>query len=116
MPVPVVRIWKVQVEVGQREMDMPVGMGFANRTKLIVGVLMMGAVRMGVFMIHLLVNMVMFVTLGQMQPDAPGHEGRGGQKPEGDLFPEQDNAHQAAHKGRHGKIGPGAGRADAAAP
>ena len=87
MPVPVVRIWKVQVEVRQREMDMPVGMGFARWTKLIVGVLIMGAVRMGVFMYHLLVSMVMFVTFGQMQPDAPGHEGRG-PKTGGKPFPE----------------------------
>ena len=77
-----------------------------------MGVLMVRAVHMGVFVIHLLMPVVMFVTLGQVQPDAPGHEGRGSQEPEGDVFPEQDDAHQAAHKGRHGKIGPGAGRAD----
>jgi hypothetical protein len=63
-------------------------------------------------MIYLLVRMVMFVTLGQVQADAPGHEGCTGQEPGGDLFPEQDDAHKAAHKGRQGKTGPGAGHAE----
>jgi hypothetical protein len=47
-----------------------------------------GAVRVGVFMIHLLMRMIMFVTLGEVKPDAPGHEGCGGQEPGGDLFQE----------------------------
>jgi hypothetical protein len=108
----VVRIGKMLMEVRQGKMGMPVAVGRAIRTRLVVGVLMMGAVRVGMFMKHLFVPMIMLVTLGQVQPDAPGHESRGGQEPDGDLFPEQDDTHQAADKGRHRKIGPGAGHAE----
>ena len=52
-------------------MDMPVAVGLASRTPLIVGMLMMGAVHVGVFMKHLFVLMIMLVTLGQVQPDPP---------------------------------------------
>ncbi len=55
MSVPMVRIRKMQVEVRHRKMDMPMGVGFTIRTKFTVRVLMMGAMCVGVFMIHLLV-------------------------------------------------------------
>jgi hypothetical protein len=40
---------------------------------------MMGAVAVGVFMRHFLMHMVMFVTLGQLQPAPPRHEDSAGQ-------------------------------------
>ena len=52
MPVPVMRIGKMQVEVGQGKMGVPVGVGLAIRTQLVVEMLMVGAVGMGMLMIH----------------------------------------------------------------
>lgn len=79
MPMPMVHIWKMVVRMRQGKMDMPVGMKFANWTMLIMGMLMMGAVAVGVFMRHFLMHMVMFVALSQVQPNPPKHEGRAGQ-------------------------------------
>jgi hypothetical protein len=69
MPVPVMSIRKMNVKVRQGKMGMPVAVGWTLWTGVFVGVLMVGPMRMVVFMIHLFVRMVMFMTLGQVQPD-----------------------------------------------
>ena len=85
--------------MSQWKMAMPMTVGSQNRSGLCMGVLMMGTVGVRVFMIYLGVRMIMLVPLGQVQPDAQGHEDRRGQKAKGDLFPEEDDTRQAPQKG-----------------
>ncbi len=67
-----VRVWDVRVRVLHAFVPVSVGVGFARRIVRQVLVLMMFDMRVGVRMLHGLVNMV--VVLGHMQPHADGHQ------------------------------------------
>lgn len=90
---------------------MPVAVGLAGGPVIGMRIMMMRTVEMGVFVLHRFVGVAMFMVLGEVQPDTPGHEASSGQELGRNLFPKHNDSHQNTHKGSHRKIGPGAGSA-----
>jgi hypothetical protein len=74
MSVPVMEVRVVRMPVDQAVVPMPMTVRFAGRVAGAVRVLMMLVVPMPVFMVHRLVNVLVLVPLGQMQPEAEAHQ------------------------------------------
>lgn len=73
MIVPVMRVRKVRMAMGQWLVLMPVSVFGVRRDGFIVWVLVVFVVGMLVLMFQRLVSVFMFMALGQVQPDANGH-------------------------------------------
>jgi hypothetical protein len=58
----------MRMAVDQRGMAMPVRVGFGHHDVRIMGVLMVLVVHVSVLMLQILMGVVVFVTLGEMQP------------------------------------------------
>ena len=83
VPVAVMQIRVVRVAVPQRNVAVPVDVGFASvpfESMLMPVVLVM---HMRVRVLHLLVGVLMLVPFREVQPDAGGHEQRGNPEREG---------------------------------
>jgi hypothetical protein len=74
MPVRVMHIGNVRVLVLQALMPVAVGMGFARWIVRRMLMLVMLVMDMGVGMLHRIVNMLVLVVLGQVQPHADAHQ------------------------------------------
>jgi hypothetical protein len=68
MSVPMMEVRVVRMPVHQANVTMPMSVQFAGRIACAMRVLMMLVVTMPVFMLHRLVNVLVLVPLGQMQP------------------------------------------------
>ena len=79
MPVEVMHVRRVGVVVGQRFVLVRVAMTDPWRHRNRVRVLMMCFMHMGMIMFHERMGMGMFVTFGEMHPDAPTHQRPGNQ-------------------------------------
>ena len=76
----------------------PVRVGLAGRVRRAVRVPMVLVVRMTVRVDHPLVTMLMLMPLGQVQPDADGHEHAGGDPRRSDRFPKDQDRQACAHE------------------
>ena len=74
MSVPMMEVRVVWMPVDQADVPMPMSVRLAGRVAGAVRVLMMLVVPMPVFMVHRLVNVLVLVPLGQMQPEAEAHQ------------------------------------------
>ena len=75
----VMRVTKVGVAMPELRMRVPVRVGLSRWLATVMAVLMMLVMHVLILVGHLLVTMLVLVALGEMQPDAEGHEGtRGG--------------------------------------
>ena len=101
----VVHIGKMNVAVSDGRMAMRMTVTSAGGHRDVMFVLMMVVMRMPVLMGEWLVRVHMGMLLGQMQPDAQGHEGTGHQQRLGDRFAQGHGQHRT-NEGRHGKIRP----------
>ena len=90
MSVPVMEVGIVRVFVPKGRVVMPVGVRLAGRIVGAVGVLVMLVVDVAMLMVHRLMQVVVFVLLGQMQIDAQRHEDGGGGELRGDRLTKQD--------------------------
>ena len=73
--VAVVDVRIVEVAVAKRGVSVPVGVLFARRRRLVVLMaVVLVVVRMPMFMLRRLVDVLMLVTLGRVQPHTDGHE------------------------------------------
>ena len=86
MAMAVVHIGKMNVAVSDGRMAMRMTVTSAGGHRDVMFVLMMLVMRMPVLMGEWLVRVHMGMLLGQMQPDAQGHEGTGHQQRPGDRF------------------------------
>ena len=66
--VAVVQVWKVSMAMDQAIKPVCVDVGFARRVVRRVRMLMVRIVRMGMLMAHRLVNMLVRMSFGEMQP------------------------------------------------
>ena len=80
MAVRVVHVGQVRMRVPFRLMAVPVGVRLARRITGGMYVLVMSVVRMEMRMLHGLMQMLVFVVFGKMQPDTEAHEQTGGNK------------------------------------
>ena len=74
MWVPVMHVGIVRVRMDQRHMNVWVGVRLAPVPSKVVGMPMVFIMRVGVRVLLLLVRVHMPVTLGEVQPDARGHQ------------------------------------------
>ena len=86
----VVRIGEVGMGVGQRLMSMPVGMLGAGCDRDIVGMMVMGVVRVFMCVFQHLVRVLVLVALAQVQPDAEQHQQSGSEQRQGQGIPHRD--------------------------
>src|SRR5690349_8237381 len=100
----VVNIRKVWMGVPQGPMAMLVDVRFMAVPRELVGMLMMSIVRMWMAVNELLVNMLVLVILGEMQPHT--HDHACSSHPEGDSrrLSVQRNRYRAAHERRCRKV------------
>ena len=68
MSVPMMEVRVVRMPVDQADVPMPMSVRLAWRVTVAVRVMMMLVVPMPVLMVHRLVNVLVLVPLGQMQP------------------------------------------------
>ena len=74
MSVPMMEVRVVRMPVREADVPMPMGVRFDGRIAGAMRVLMVLVVTMPVFMLHRLVNVLVLVPLGQMQPEAETHQ------------------------------------------
>ena len=74
MVMQMVHVWRVGVVVGQRLVLVQVVMTDSRCHRKRMGVLVMRSMHMAMIMFHKGMGMAMFVTLGEMHPDAPAHQ------------------------------------------
>ena len=74
MPVPMVAVRRVGMHVTDWRVNVPVTVGFAGRIVWLVKMPMVVVVDMAVVMFSRLVNMVVSVLLGQVQPHSERHQ------------------------------------------
>lgn len=72
MPVSVVQVGIMRVGMAQRFVSVPVGVRFAEGA--VMGMLVVGVVDVAVVMLQHVVQVVMVVTLGQVQPKPKRHQ------------------------------------------
>ena len=75
-------------------------MRLAGRITGEVFVLVVLVMRVGMRVFHQFVKMFVFMILGEMQPDADGHEQPGANELKGDGFLEEDYGRKGAEEGR----------------
>ena len=73
MSMPMMEVRVVRMPVHQAHVPVPMSVRFARRIACAMRVLMMLVVKMPVFMLHRLVNVLVFMPLGHMQPEAEAH-------------------------------------------
>ena len=112
MPMPMVDVRVVRMAVQQRLVMMLVGMRLFAVPARLVRVAMVRVVDVRVIVSERFVQMLVFVPLGQVQPDAERHQGRGRQENGRDgLSEERDRNHGADERcGR--EVGAGARAAE----
>ena len=71
---PVMDIWIMQMRMYQTRVLMTMGMRFARRIVRRMRVLMMLVMVMEMFVFHRVVDVLVFVSLGHMQPNADEHQ------------------------------------------
>ena len=111
MCVSVMDVGVVHVRVRQRRMMMMVRVRFRVRHWRIVWpmhVLVVFVMNMWMGVIHRLVCVLMFVSLGQVQPHACRHQSRRSEKATGDRFAEHHNRDRGADERRGREVGAGA--------
>ena len=101
----VVHIGKMNMAVGDRRVGMGMTVASAGGDRDVMFVLMMLVVYMPVLMGEWLVGMHVGMLLGQMQPDAQGHEGTRHQQRPGNRFA-QSHGENRTNKWCHRKIRP----------
>ena len=74
MSMPMMEVRVVRMPVHQANVPVPMSVWFTGRIAGTMRVLMMLVVTMSVFMLHRLVNVLMLMTFGQMQPEAEAHQ------------------------------------------
>ena len=77
MAMPMMRVREVRMAVRKRLMTVPMTMRATGRRPLVVRMLVMGIMEVRVRMFHRLVGVRVPMLLGQVQPDAQGHQGGG---------------------------------------
>ena len=80
MAVLVMQVGVMRMPVSQLLMAVPVGMRFAWRVDINMDVAMMLVVQMAMLVLDRLVNVVVLMPFGQMQPEANGHQHTGGEQ------------------------------------
>ena len=95
MPVMQIRIMRMLVPHGQ----MFVGVGMRPGHRSFIGVLVMFVVNMRVIVLKKLMLMLVFVSLGQMEPEADAHKSAGHHQPERDLFAQQGDRQDRTDEG-----------------
>ena len=108
MWVSVVEIRVVRVGMAKPRMLMGMGVRLAGQLAPGVLVLMMLVVDVHVVVHELPVLVLVFMMLGQMKPDAQGHEGSRHQQRWGEGFPQQHRREHRAEEGREREIRAGA--------
>jgi hypothetical protein len=107
-------IRNVGMAVRQGSVPVPVRMRLARRVVRTVRVPMMLVVTVGMRMGLSLVNMSVFMMLGDMQPYTHAHQTRGSQKLGGDRLPQANDGRRGTKERGGREVGPGSGRAQAA--
>lgn len=105
MLVAVVRVWIVGVCVAQVGMDVCVDVRLARRVIWVMRMPMMRVVNMRMSMLHRLMDVIVRVAFGEVQPHAYRHQRSRHAKAQGDRCAENDNGDHSADEGRGGKIG-----------
>ena len=113
---PVMRIRKVWMGVRERVMSMSVRVARSRRDGLVVGVIVMivRAMRVCVCMLQRLVQMLVHMVLGQMQPHARSHQTSRNPECKAGWLAKQGDGNRGANKGGRGEISPGARRTHSA--
>lgn len=79
-------VGEMRMRMQQRLVMMPVAVRFAGRIGRRVSMSVMFVVVMQVFVIEFFVNVIVFVSLRQMQPDPDTHERSGNHEPAGNRL------------------------------
>ena len=77
MAMPMMRVREVRMAMRERLMAVPMTMRTTGRCPLVMQMLVMGIVDVRVRVFHRLVGVRVPMLLGQVQPDAQGHQGGG---------------------------------------
>jgi hypothetical protein len=88
---PMVFVRRVMVGMLERHVTMLMGMPLAGRIQRSVVVPMVVVMGVGMLVLHRLMNVAVFVMLGDMEPDAHGHQPRGDEKLHGQRLVEHEH-------------------------
>src|SRR5512147_2070886 len=102
VPVPVMDVRIVRMGVAERGMRVLVGVRFARVGAGCVLMAVLRVVLVPVTVRRRLVHVEVLVSLGEMQPDARGHEGAAGQQPPRYRLSPQQNGCDRADEGSGG--------------
>src|SRR5712664_2672699 len=111
---PVVFIRRVLVSMLKRPVTMPVGVRLTGRIQRSVLMLMVLVVRVRMLMRQGVMDMEMFVMLGDVQPDAHGHQRGSDEKLGGQRLAEREHGGGGAEERRGREVGAGARRPEMA--
>ena len=98
MPVAVMDVREMRMSVAQRRMDVPVRVGLSGWHAKQVLMSMMLIVDMRVLMLERLVDMLVAMPLGHVEPHAAGHQHCGPGQPQRQRLPEGHYGTQGAQK------------------
>jgi hypothetical protein len=110
----VMHVGHVRVCVRQRFVLVRMGVGLARRILQTVGVAVMLVVTVSMSVHHAAMGMGVRVPLGEVQPNADGHQHSGGEELHRQWLLERDHRGRRADEGRGREICAGARRAEVA--
>lgn len=88
----------MMMRVDEARMRMPVRVRFADGIVRRVLMLMVFVMHVAMLVLERLVDMLMIVTLGEMQIEPDGHERGGRDKPSGERLSQHEDGHRRARK------------------
>lgn len=112
MTMAMVQVGIMWMPMHQRLMTVPVRMHLTERHVRPMYMLMMRVVAVAMLVFYRLVNVLMVVPLGEMQPQSSPHQAPGNNERDRWLFVQEKNGEHRTDKGRQREIGPRPRRAE----